>query len=76
MTKVQNTYNLSRPLVDEDADKLKRLPSVYGIYFVRVYPSSNELLVEYDASRLTPEDVQATLERHALPIVPSLPMPR
>jgi hypothetical protein len=75
MTKVQNTYKLSRALVDADAENLKRLHSVYGIYFVRLNPAAGELLVEYDASRLTPQDLQATLEQHALPIIasPSLP---
>jgi hypothetical protein len=27
--------------------------------------------VEYDGSRLTPRDMQVTLEQHALPIIPS-----
>lgn len=71
MTKVQNTYKLSRALVEADAENLKRVHSVYGIYFVRVNPSASELLVEYDASRLTPRDMQATLEQHALPVIPS-----
>ena len=71
MTKVQNTYKLSRALVDTDAENLKRVHSVYGIYFVRVNPSASELLVEYDASRLTPRDMQATLEQYALPVIAS-----
>jgi hypothetical protein len=74
MTKVQNTYKLSRPLVEADAENLKRVHSIYGIYFVRLNPTASELLVEYDASRLTPQDLQATLEQHGLPIVPSLPL--
>jgi hypothetical protein len=71
MTKVQNTYKLSRALVDADAENLKKIHSVYGVYFARVNPSASELLVEYDASRLTPRDMQVTLEQHALPIIPS-----
>jgi hypothetical protein len=69
MTKVQTTYPLSRKLTDEDSASLGRVHSVYGILAARPQPSLEELWMEYDASRLTPLDVTATLRRHGLPIV-------
>ncbi len=69
MTKVQTAYRLSRPLDENDLENISRVHSVYGIFAARVQPSLEELFIEYDASRLSPKDVQATLEQHGLPIV-------
>ena len=69
MTKVQTTYPLSRKLTDEDSASLVRVHSVYGILAVRPQRSLEELWMEYDASRLTPLDLTATLRTHGLPII-------
>jgi hypothetical protein len=42
--------------------------TVFGMLATRVLPSGDELMVEYDASRLTPKDVQGTLTAHGLPL--------
>ncbi len=42
--------------------------AVYGMFAVRVAPSGEELFVEYDASRLSPKEVQGTLEENGIPI--------
>ncbi|MFZ0589813.1 MAG: hypothetical protein WAM39_04985 [Bryobacteraceae bacterium] len=68
MTKVQASYKLSRTLEDKDFETLSRLTSVYGIFFAKIVPSLDKLLIEYDASRLSPGQLQAVLEQRGLPI--------
>jgi hypothetical protein len=68
MTKVQTTFKLSRELSDRELKSLSHLHAVYGFFAARVLPS-NELFVEYDASRLSPNDVRGTIEQHGIPIV-------
>ena len=67
MTKVTLHFDLLRPLTDADYTSIGDLPSVYGM--VRVVPTSpTQLTVDYDASRLTPKDVQSTLARFGMPL--------
>ena len=68
MTKVQATFKLSRPLTDKDLKSIAHMHAVYGILAVRLQPSGEELLVEYDFSRLKPEEVEGSLEENGIPI--------
>lgn len=68
MTKVQTTFKLSRPLEDKDWENISRLHSVYGMLATRLQPSGEELFIEYDASRLSLNEVRGTLEQHGLPL--------
>ena len=68
MTKVQTEYELVRPLADADASRVADVHSWYGILRVQPAPSLDKLAVEYDASRLTEQDVEAVLHRFGLPI--------
>jgi len=68
MTKVQLHYPLVRPLDDSDFDSVARATSFYGIVRVKVAPSLDAVDVDYDASRLSPQDVEATLARLGLPL--------
>jgi hypothetical protein len=68
MTKVQLTFKLTRDLSDQDLEALAHVHAVYGIFAARVLASGDELFVEYDASRLSPDDVRGTLEEHGIPI--------
>ena len=68
MTKVETSYELSRPLDDRDLVSFSRLTSVYGIFMAKIAPSLDKILIEYDASRLTPDQLQVVIERHGLPI--------
>ena len=68
MTKVQTSIKLSRPLEDTDLRQIARVHAVFGILAARVVSSGDELFVEYDASRLTPKEVQGTLTTHGLPL--------
>jgi hypothetical protein len=68
MTKVQLEYELVRPLTDDDAAGIGDVHSYYGIERVQLAPSLDRLRVEYDASRLSEQDVEAVLQRYGLPI--------
>ncbi len=43
--------------------------SIYGIDQIKVEPSLQELMVEYDATRLKPSEVEAALLRCGIPII-------
>ena len=68
MTKVTLHYELSRPLSDVDLENIAKVHSVYGIARVQVAPTLDEIMVDYDASRLMKQDVEAVLARHGIPI--------
>lgn len=68
MTKVQLKVKLYRSLDDDDLKQIARVHSVLGIFAARVLPG-DELFVEYDASRLTRDEVRETLEAHGLPLL-------
>ena len=68
MTKVDARYRLSHPLGDGLLERIAGVHSVYGIVRVRLDEAGGGLTVEYDASRLTPEQVDAVLRRAGLPV--------
>ena len=68
MTKVQLQYDLLHPLNDA---LLNRIAGIHGVYgMTRVQPSADPgvLLVEYDASRLSEQQVEANLHRAGIPV--------
>ena len=69
MTKIQLDYDLQRPLDETLMTQIARLHGVYGILRVAVKPSLREVTVEYDATRLSPNEVEAVLERAGLPVM-------
>lgn len=69
MTKVQTTFKLSRPLMDDDLNSIARVHSVYGFLGVRVAPDGQELFVEYDFSRLSLEEVRVGLQANGIPVL-------
>jgi hypothetical protein len=68
MTKVTLHYDLSRPLSDSDLENIARVHSVYGMVRVQVAPALDKITLDYDASRLMKQDVEAVLARHDIPI--------
>ena len=68
MTKVTLHYDLSRTLSDSDLENIARVHSVYGIVRAQVSPGLDKITVDYDASRLMKQDVEAVLARHDIPI--------
>lgn len=67
MTKVQLRYDLTRPLDDALMRRVAEAPRLFGLTRVQLAPSLTELLVEYDASRLTLAQVDAALHGAGLP---------
>ena len=70
MTKVQLRYELLRPL---DETLMKRISDAHGIYGfqrIMVEPSLDKITVEYDASRLTRDSMEAQLHGAGIPVKP------
>ena len=68
MTKVQIRFELERPLDDELLNALSSAHGVYGMGRILPAPDLRSVLVDYDASRLNPREVEAVLLRAGLPI--------
>jgi len=68
MTKIQKQFRLSRPLDELLLNRISDVHSIYGIQRVQVAPSLDRLTVEYDASRLRPEEVEAALANAGIPL--------
>jgi len=68
MTKVTLHYDLTRALTDDDWENLAAAPSTYGVVRVLVAPAGNQITVDYDASRLMKQDLEAELTRRDIPI--------
>ncbi len=61
MTKVQIHLALQRPLDDETMARISNANAIYGIEHMKILPSLKELMVEYDATRLKPAEVERAL---------------
>ena len=61
MTRVQIHFRLQKKLDDATLARLSNASSVYGIQRMQVDQELDRLMVEYDATRLKPADVEATL---------------
>lgn len=69
MTKVALRYRLLKPLDETLMRRIASAHSLYGLLAVKLAPSLDEITVEYDASRLTPAQVEAALHRAGIPVV-------
>ena len=67
MSRVELHLELLEPINDRVAARIAEAHSLYGILRAQLTPSLDELIVEYDASRLTPEEVVAALHRFGIP---------
>jgi hypothetical protein len=68
MTKVQLDYKLMRPIDDGLLDAIARAHGVYGLLRVSLAASMDKITVEYDASRLSPLEVETILHNFGLPV--------
>ncbi|MGE5487894.1 MAG: hypothetical protein ACM3ZB_08765 [bacterium] len=68
MTKVQIRFALERPLDDSLIERVADAHRIYGLARVWPEPSLDALMVDYDATRLSPELVEAQLRRLGLPV--------
>jgi hypothetical protein len=66
MTKVQLRFPLQRPLDETLLDRIAAAHGIYGI--VRIQPVHDSVLVEFDASRLFPREVEAALAAAGVPL--------
>jgi hypothetical protein len=69
MTKVQKHFRLQRPLDEVLMAQIADANSIYGIEHIMIAPSREDLLVEYDASRLRVPEVEAALQRAGVPVI-------
>jgi hypothetical protein len=72
MTKTQLYYELSRPLDETLMERVADAHRLFGLLRVQPVPTGpdgalDELVVDYDASRLTREQVDSALHRAGLP---------
>jgi allophanate hydrolase subunit 1 len=68
MTTVQIQYDLTRPLDETLMARIAAAHALYGISRIQLGPSFDSLTVEYDASRLTANEVEAALYRFGIPL--------
>ena len=68
MTKVQLAYKLIRPVDETMMTAIARAHGLYGLIRVSLAPSLDKILVEYDASRLSPLEVEANLHNLGIPV--------
>ena len=73
MTKVQKHFRLQRPLDDSLMQQIADANSIYGIERIVIAPSREELMVEFDATRLRTLDVETALQRAGIPVVAVVP---
>ena len=73
MTKIQKQFRLLRALDEPLLKRVSDVHSIYGILHVQVAPSLDRLTVEYDATRLRPEEVEMALARTGIPVEPTIP---
>jgi hypothetical protein len=69
MTKVQLEYDLLRPIDERLMEQIARAHGIYGILRVSLAPDLSRLMVEYDASRLSPLEVETALHQMGIPVV-------
>ena len=69
MTKVQIRFRVQKALDDAMLRRISDAHALYGIQHVKVDPSLEVITVEYDATRLRPEEVQAALAGAGIPVV-------
>jgi hypothetical protein len=70
MTKVQVRFHLQKPPDEAALARLSDAAALYGIYRIKLSNSMDFVMVEYDASRLRPAEVESALARAGLPVEP------
>jgi len=73
MTKVQKHFRLQRPLDESLMDQIVAANAIYGIERIQIAASREELMVEFDASRLRTPEVETALQRAGIPVVAVVP---
>jgi hypothetical protein len=69
MTLVEIRYRFIAPFEDQFTAAIEAAHSIYGLRAVKLDANLEGVTVLYDASRLSPEDVENALRRLGLPVV-------
>jgi len=67
MTKVEAAYALSGGVDEALMERIANAHGIYGLQALRLNPSMDTLLIQYDASRLRLEDVDRALHAAGIP---------
>ncbi len=73
MTRVQIHFQLEKPLDDLLLQRLSDTTVLYGIQKLKLAPQMDRLMVEYDATRLRPKEVELALAGAGIPVKPVQP---
>ena len=73
MTFLKTRYKLKKELIPKDFEHISRLSTVYGIRGLSF--EGQDLIVEYDASRIHEAEVLAHVRRTGIPAEPPQPIP-
>jgi hypothetical protein len=73
MTFLKTRLNVNKELTPKDLEHLAQLSTVYGIRGLSF--EGQDLIVEYDASRIHEAEVLADVRRAGIPVEPSQPIP-
>jgi hypothetical protein len=73
MTFLKTRFHLTRTLDEKDLEKFGHLAAVYGIRGLAI--EGNDLVMDYDASRVHEAEVLAAVRRFGLPVAPLQPIP-
>jgi hypothetical protein len=76
VTKIQVHFLLDGPLNDKQYAQLRDAQAVYGIERISLARTLDRLMVEYDATRLSPLDVESLLRSHNIPVRPIVAAPK
>lgn len=68
MSKVQLQFKLQKPLNENILTRIADAHTIYGIFRVKLNPAMDGVSVEFDASRLAPDQVQAALASGGIPL--------
>jgi len=68
MTRVQIHFRLQKPLDDAMLARLSDTSALYGIQKIQLNPGLDALMVEYDATRLRPAEVEHALAGAGIPV--------
>jgi hypothetical protein len=61
MTKVQIRFKLQQPPTEHMLERLSDTNAFYGIQKIQLSPAMDGVMVEYDATRLQPAQVESAL---------------
>lgn len=73
MTFLNTRYRLARSLTSEEIERTARLSTLYGIRGIDF--EGDDLVIEYDASRIHEAEVLAAVRQAGLPVAPKEPIP-